>query len=940
MVNKPLPGQPGEPDNQLPADKEYSTTLPYEQLPGDGLNSFELLCFRVLMAEKKNPHFFARKGQDDYGVDIRVSEDNGETTVYQCKNLKGGKDKLNKSDFKKAFDKFNEKWVREQKLSVPNRFFYCTSARIAADNDSHSNFLTASEGFKKQFREEWGQSLQVEFWDCTDLDEKLKKYPDIVAELFGSEAAARHCRFYGWDSDLFINVLEDGGRDRFLQEYFKKKQRIYIPPDKREELDEKLKEHRKVLICGFPGTGKTSLALALAEGFSVCPSSEIIPPYVYYVNFKREINPDSFRKGIQQRGFLPTVFIFDDCQENIDLAIDLNYTLDHMAGEKQQVFCIFLLRTTLTREERRDEDAVLRELFNPNTVIDYTVDKRLFQEIAASLKPGLMGVDYNALFHLSGGDLFILDFILEKVDTAGDINAWKEEKGRCKLYQKAIDTYFKGERRSLGKILELLVLAQFDIGIHPEYYDRVNGAILQESMKKILDGLVVTAGTPARCYFLHSSLAELLCRAGGQEQRVGYIETVTRFAIEYLNHMVEVCVDSPEFNRFLTNLIFACLKLKEKPDEEKKIKIGFLQAPEVLSAVKDHFNRLTPILIVWMLRRLEGQEVYSDYFAVLKEKIESNQYLNTMINYGDNGASLLFRFLNEKDPGLFDQLKTKFDAAKLKILCEKGDFKLFMNYLKTALDKGGRKKSDKLWEQLEAKFINQIINGIIMEGHSIPNLYKWLRELQEKGVLEKWERKVSPAHYLKLIAANGTIFELIRFIQYSTDKRAGELIDSLSEDYLQDLIDKTIASGRSFRKLGLMDFKKKGVLVQWERKVRPAHYLKLIAANGTIFELINILHQSTKLMARNLMQCISREWSEGIIKNTIAKKLSLNTLPRRLKLLLCITDNDSRFFDEKIGIDNLFHLIINIGNPVILIRVLDILPESMQQSLIEAYQNL
>ncbi|MCX6580043.1 MAG: hypothetical protein NT166_07650 [Candidatus Aminicenantes bacterium] len=99
--------------------------------------------------------------------------------------------------------------------------------------------------------------------------------------MFGAEAAARHCRFYGWDSDLFINVREDGGRDRFLQEYFKKKERIYIPPHKQEELDEKIKEHRKVLICGFSGTGKTSLALALAEGFSTGPSSEIIPPYVY-----------------------------------------------------------------------------------------------------------------------------------------------------------------------------------------------------------------------------------------------------------------------------------------------------------------------------------------------------------------------------------------------------------------------------------------------------------------------------------------------------------------------------------------------------------------------------------------------------------------------------------------------------------------------------------
>jgi hypothetical protein len=175
------------------------------------------------MAEKKNPHFFARKGQDDYGVDIRVIEDNGETTVYQCKNEKGSKDKLNESDFKKAFDKFYNDWVREQKLSVPNRFFYCTSALIGTDKGSHSAFIKASDVFKEQFLKEWDQPLQVDFWDRTILDEKLKNFPDIVSEMFGSDAAARHCRSYGWDSELFINVREDGGRDRFLQEYYKKR---------------------------------------------------------------------------------------------------------------------------------------------------------------------------------------------------------------------------------------------------------------------------------------------------------------------------------------------------------------------------------------------------------------------------------------------------------------------------------------------------------------------------------------------------------------------------------------------------------------------------------------------------------------------------------------------------------------------------------------------
>jgi hypothetical protein len=787
-------------------------------------------------------------------------------------------------------------------------------------------------------------------------------------------------------------------------------------------LDEKIKEHGKILICGFPGSGKTFLALALAESFTVGPTSAVISPYVYYVNFKRKINLESLKKGIKQRGFLPSVFIFDDCQEKserllIDLVDSLPYFLD-----KKQVFCIFLFRTTLTKKERRDDSAEVRDRFEQDAVIDYTIDDGLFQEIAASLKPGLKDTDSQALLDLTGRDLFILDFILEKVEAADDINVWLKEKGRQALYKKATDTYFKGAVGDLGAILGLLVLAQFDIGIHPGYYKRIYGSILGGAMKEILGGLVVISDSPARYFFLHSSLAELLCRAAVSElQEGGYIDTVTRFSIEYFQHLADAGVDYQESNIFFSNFIIGQLKLVEEEDEENKIKIGFLQNLAVIAAVKKRFDRIVPNQIARMLRLLEGDESFFDYFAVLKEKIESNQYLDTVIFFEFNWVGLLFRFLKEKYMGLFDRLKIKVDEERIKILSEKGNFQGLLNFIKNSFYKDDVDRLDKALGQLKDKDIEQIVERTIKEGRSTGTLPLGLRELKTKGLLEQWESKVIPGNYLRLIAANGTISELMRFIQYSTTSRAGELLDGLSEDYLEDLFANTIDSGCSIGtlhlglwelqkngllkkweskvnhghylrliaangtiielirilkhstctragelidslsedyledlfasaidsgrsigtfNLGLWELQKNGLLKKWESKVSPGHYLRLIAANGTFVELINMLRYSTKTIAGNLMHCIYWEWTAKVIKNTIAKKPSLNPIPWGVQRLLHLCGGDPRLFDEKIGLDNLFHLIITIGSPGILIEVLDILSKSQQQKLIQAFQAL
>jgi hypothetical protein len=64
---------------------------------------------------------------------------------------------------------------------------------------------------------------------------------------------------------------------------------------------------------------------------------------------------------------------------------------------------------------------------------------------------------------------------------------------------------------------------------------------------------------------------------------------------------------------------------------------------------------------------------------------------------------------------------------------------------------------DKALGQLKDKDIEQIIERTIIEGRSIGTLVLGFRELKKKGLLKKWESKVSPEHYLRLITANGDL---------------------------------------------------------------------------------------------------------------------------------------------------------------------------------------
>src|SRR6185369_16946369 len=116
-------------------------------------------------------------------------------------------------------------------------------------------------------------------------------------------------------------------------------------------------------------------------------------------------------------------------------------------------------------------------------------------------------------------------------------------------------------------------------------------------------------------------------------------------------------------------------------------------------------------------------------------------------------------------------------------------------------------------------------------------------------MLARLEGVVGAPSYLLLIVANGTLFELFRVLQYSTPGFRGAMLDQITSQLAEVLINKTVATGRSIgtlnlamRELGDADPK---MLARLERIVGAPGFLRLILANGTLLQLFKILENST-----------------------------------------------------------------------------------------------
>jgi len=833
---------------------EEDGSLPYHQLGGKGL---ERLCYLLLLADGKVPRYFGKPGQEQYGIDLLVTHGD-ECMVYQCKN----EESFPLSKMKDALRHFEEEWLGRPELPKPNQFVLCCP--LPLQERKQNEMWTELE---RQFYER--THVSVEFWDRHYLDEHLRRLPDVVADLFSDRAAERFCNLDDWNSGLFRPVTTGSG-ERNIERYLEKKAagEVYLNPELVKDFAKKLKRSSNLLIHGLPGSGKTITGLALAESFADNRYR------LFYISLKHDISEDTLVTGIRRRLAQPTIFLLDDCHGKFEMLDLVQYCLStEMRGKG---FLVFMARTTPTPkgilrggdsnfEESLEEAEATLEL-RP-TLID-------FREIIALAKPhftGLSKLRLQKIFDFTGHDIFLLDQLLDTIDSPNEIDQLKREK----VFEKTLKRYF---RKSLGdrpEFMKLAALAQFDIAPPVSYFH----SDLDKQDEDAATQLVVRADLrPSRYFFLHSSAAELICRAmAWNSERDDYPELAASHLIEYFKNCEE---NAKRLAVALSNVIRNRLKLTSNRNEKNRLRSQFLANDGIYAFVKEVFDQLPLDLMAVCLIILKNMDAatFGRYRDLVQRKIDDGTALNMVIACAFRESTLFLSLAKKDYPLLLSDLRSQLVDRGLRALIKTTEFQNFLMLIANLSE-----PKDSWWstalDSIPDDELDDIIRRTIDSRRSIGSIDRALRELKKNNsaLLEKLERKIGAKRYLHLITSIGTITELFKVIKDSSPSMARELINALNAENMGALIDKAITSGHSIGTihLALRELKKDPTLLEkLEHKIGAKRWWQLICANGTIRILTKLFDYMDKSYKQELAQYSQNlslaQWQELLLRGDFA----------------------------------------------------------------------
>ena len=743
------------------------------------------------------------------------------------------------------------------------------------------------DAFRDEFRARTGVEVSP-FWDKHALDTRLRRLPDVVAGLFSGSYAEHFCGRDDWLDDPWTRVRWGEPRHRSIERFLDRHQRgaIHISHADEERFLDLLSGSGSLAIRGLPGSGKTFWALELGCRMRF-PLRRL-----YYATLNESSDPERIWQSARRRRSLPALFVLDDCHQNLQGAGRIREGLGpELKGGTVRLLLVLRDLPPSASGELDDTPEWLVQLEQEKAVIDTKTDLKRTRAVTEHLRPDLVGLStqrIERLHHFTGGDLLLLDELLNGVPSPMDLDALRPDK----LYQSIRTRYFKGNR-CLPTILRLACLAQFELTPLASF---VADSWLSGE-KDLAAPLMTELFAPPRHLLLHSSLAELVLRALlTLEVGVEYLEekmadTTGSELVRYFRHLLtspsKGTVSDAGPTTGMDTVFRKRLKLAGGA-AEARIKAYCLADVYILTYIETHLDRcsFTFLHICLINLTIASHPAKARYTELIEERFrllfQRGRERSDTLGLATVGTG--FFTLARNAPASLETVQTEHGAEGfLRLIAANGTlFELFM-ILKHATP-GFR---EKLLGQLDTTRAGALVDKTIALGRSIGTLNLAMRELgeadeklqEDKRLLGRLEQAIGTVRFLRLIEANGTLFELFGILGYATASFRQALLGQLDEATAGRLVDKTIASGRSIgtlhlamRELGEADQKleaDKRLLGRLEQAIGAGRFLRLIQHNGTLFELFRILQYTTSTFRRQLLGQLDAVRAAALVDKTI-----------------------------------------------------------------------
>jgi len=702
----------------------------------------------------------------------------------------------------------------------------------------------------------------------------------------------------------------------YFGNYFSHGNSLYYPEHTIEEYLAKLVSNTAIVIKGRQGSGKTTLALKLAELFQLEN-----PCYrVMYTN----ISADWYSILTQTqylRRLLPNsqfVWVIDDIHRSVEFEQEIvNWPF---SGIDKYIF--------VTRNSDKTKGNPYRaesSKWDDESVIKLDIDNITFAKYLYA-DPHYVSLTYRdveKIFSMCGGDLTLLEKY--KILYGETICAHCDDEQD--MLRDVFSFYFPNSRftvqtNEFTDALKMLVMGMLDYPIPPSLQNYTCNTILAQFCHPNIKG---------ELEFEHASIAELLFSCITNYLQLDFILVYESLVREISRELISPTTrkDAITFrvNAFLQSMLTYRFTLPINRNKTGSLH-GDASNEDAIFILQTHTEFISAS--TWKL--LVNDKTYRNRnIELFINSIKNGGFIQAIINSRDYNFRFVYRVLSEDminaiNDGIICNVRT--------IATQMDNSSVFVLLLRSLKDDTAICFLEMLDQEVIMKALSNNDDGYF-------GLSCGLRYLHD-SVNEKLEERIGEENLEKMISTS-SMSAILQFLEYFTIHR--QFLFELVHRYRDKILENQISSGYSVRRISeiqsIIKRTDPNLLESIENAFAEDFYLALLEGMGNIQDLYDLLASCTSVLRTKILDYLQEDSgrASAIFDKAIASTRSIGTLNLSLKALMKESTEDFERLNKILGYGVFIDLISNKGNIMDLLRIVSRLPTATSDEILDVFMN-